>query len=150
MSNTIHPEICAEMREWERRWQSASPALPCVPAPDKAVPDAERYDVYMVVLAYSYEQETEPANRKLVKQWAEAFPQYADELLAVSYARFALGLRMDDPLDEDAVTDEDAAYVDWEANPNPETLAVLVKALLASDARVAAEQEAELERFYSI
>ena len=69
-------------------------------------PEKDMPDVHAVILAFAYDQETDPANTELVHQWVYAFPAYASELLAVSYARIAMGWRIDDDL-EDGVGDED-------------------------------------------
>ena len=62
-------------------------------------PEKDMPDVHAVILAFAYDQETDPHNAELVHQWVYAFPAYADELLAVSYARIAMGWRIDDDLE---------------------------------------------------
>ena len=79
----------------------------CLPCLEKAVDavDAEialhaKSDVYDVLLAFDKALDAAPKNAKLLLSWTQRFPRFADELIAVSYARFALGWSLTDPLDD--------------------------------------------------
>lgn len=73
-------------------------------------PEKDMPDVHAVILAFAYDQETDPANTEIVHEWVYAFPSYADELLAVSYARIAMGWRIDDDV-KDGEEDEEIAAI---------------------------------------
>lgn len=74
-------------------------------------PEKDMPDVHAVILAFAYEQETDPANTELVHQWVYAFPGYAGELLAVSYARIAMGWRIDDDVADSGQEDEEINHM---------------------------------------
>ena len=79
----------------------------CLTCLEKAVDavDAEialhaKSDVYDVLLAFDKALSAAPKNAKLLLTWTQRFPRFADELIAVGYAQFALGWTLSDPLEE--------------------------------------------------
>ena len=53
-----------------------------------------------VLLAFSAARDAAPEDRELLRQWTDRFPQFADDLIAVDFARFAVGMRLSDPLED--------------------------------------------------
>ena len=66
----------------------------------------EDADVYDVTLAFDQALEAAPHDQAQLTRWTAHFPQFADELIAVGYARFAFGLTLTDPVAEYAVEKE--------------------------------------------
>ena len=64
-------------------------------------------DVYDVCQAFDRALDAAPDDRALLRRWTDRFPYFADELIAVGYARAALGLTLTDP----------AAEAEWEGAP---------------------------------
>jgi hypothetical protein len=57
-------------------------------------------DVYDVTLAFDQALAEAPQDHAQLTRWTARFPQFADELIAVGYARFAFGLTLTDPVAE--------------------------------------------------
>lgn len=79
----------------------------CLPCLEKAVDavDAEialsaKSDVYDVLLAFDKALDAAPKGAKLLRPWTQRFPQFADDLIAVGYARFAFGLTLTDSVED--------------------------------------------------
>lgn len=75
-------------------------AVPNDPSPAEEEADA-------VLFAYAQASQAAPDDRTLLREWAARYPAHADALVEVSYAGFAVGLSLADPLEdgpEDAET----------------------------------------------
>lgn len=72
-------------------------------------------DVYEVVQAFAAASEAAPDDRALLRQWTRRFPQFADDLSALAYARFAFGWSLDDAV-EDAAAPEKTPLTDLVAD----------------------------------
>ena len=75
---------------------------------EKAVPKGpDLADADDVLFAYTQASQAAPGDRTLLREWAAEYPAHADALVEVSYAGFAAGLSLADPLEdgpEDAET----------------------------------------------
>ncbi len=89
----------------------------CLPCLEKAVDavDAEialsaKSDVYDVLLAFDKALDAAPKGAKLLRPWTQRFPQFADDLIAVGFARFMFGWTLSDPV-EDGPEDPEAVAI---------------------------------------
>ena len=53
-----------------------------------------------VLLAYAQARLAAPNDRTLLREWASRYPAHADALVGVSYAEFAAGVSLTDPLED--------------------------------------------------
>ena len=60
-------------------------------------------DLYEVALAFDQALDAAPQDHALLTRWTARFPQFAEELMDVGYARFAFGLTLTDPVTEYSV-----------------------------------------------
>lgn len=72
--------------------------------------DAGRQDEDDVLEAFERARWAAPDDRTLLRAWAERFPDHADALIAVSYAGFAAGVSLSDPLEDGPADAETVAF----------------------------------------
>jgi hypothetical protein len=67
-----------------------------------------------VLIAFSEAREAAPDDKALLRRWTTRYPEFADELIAVDYARFAAGMTLSDTV-EDGPEDAAAAKMGQDA-----------------------------------
>ncbi len=72
--------------------------------------DAGRQDEDAVLMAFERARRAAPDDRTLLRAWAQRFPDHADALLEVSFAGFASGVSLSDPLEDGPEDAETVAF----------------------------------------
>ena len=105
LTATITPNFTAPKKPYTGQRVSLTPAgEAALQAFDKAreaeAALTEDSDAYDVAMAFDAALDADPQNHALLTRFTARFPQFADELMSVGYARFAFGMTLTDPVEE--------------------------------------------------